>query len=164
MKSKLFFAKKVLVMALALVISMSITFLARPDVALARVGPQLPDIRAKIFAFSDPNFRNDILNLQTLGPLGKSFVRFTISNNGPGQATNFTYKAVVRLNGVKVFDPPTATITLNPGQSITFVTPIVHNASGQNKVEAKLLADIGNFVTEIDEVNNSRTFTYTVIN
>ena len=79
---------------------------------------------------------------------------FSVVNQGKVAAENFTYKLVVRdqLNNQKVYDPPAAKLTLQPGETKIFTA----NLAGQSTsyFEAKVLADIGNLVPEINESNN----------
>jgi len=151
-----------LVLSLAMALSLLPGNSTLPGRAFAQTS--LPDVRATIEAFDDQSLTGVIPNGSSSPRPARSYVRFTVKNIGTAEAKNFTFKAVVRLNGAKVFDPPAETISLIPGRSKTFVATIIHNTPGSKTVEAKLLADIGNFVKESNETNNLAEYKYTVQN
>jgi subtilase family serine protease len=88
-------------------------------------------------------------------------VNFTITNKSTAPSGNFTYKMVIRNNGAKVYDPPAAQMSLGPAESKKF-GPVNVDLSSTNKIEASILADIGNLIKEKDEANNKAEFGCTV--
>src|SRR5215510_9360608 len=80
---------------------------------LPRLAP--PDISVKIEMFEDQGCTKPMPNgsdLSYTGGAPAAFVRFTLSNSNSQNTGNFTYKRVIYRNGVKVVDPPAATISL----------------------------------------------------
>jgi len=65
----------------------------------------------------------------------------------------------IRHNNVKVYDPPAAQMTLDGGESKSFPLVMVDLRGSRNEVKASILADIGNFIKESNESNNSAEFT-----
>jgi len=121
-----------------------------------------PDISVKIEMFEDAAGTKPIpngSNLSYSGGAPAAFVRFTLSNSNSVATGNFTYKRVIYRNGVKVFDPPAATISLAKNGVMVFPMEKVYFNGNSNTVEAKILADIGNLVKETNETNNSATYT-----
>src|SRR5262245_23451770 len=121
-----------------------------------------PDISVKIEMFEDAGATKPIpngANLSYGGGAPAAFVRFTMSNSNLTQTGNFTFKRVIYRNGVKVVDPPAASITLAKGEVKVFPMEKVYFSGTSNTVEAKILADIGNFVKETVETNNSANYT-----
>ncbi|MFN0121727.1 MAG: CARDB domain-containing protein [Blastocatellia bacterium] len=131
------------------------TVVANPNLQVAA------DLEVKIEVFEESNGAKPIpqgASLPYSGGAPSSYVRFTIKNKGAAKAENFTYKMVVNRDGIKVHDPAAAQITLNPGESKVFPLVKVGLPGTTNEMEAKVLADIGNFVKETNEQNNSMTF------
>ena len=129
-------------------------------VPVPRLAP--PDISVKIEMFEDAAGQKPIpngANLSYTGGAPAAFVRFTLSNSNSQNTGNFTYKRVIYRNGVKVIDPPAATISLAKGEVKVFPMEQVYFSGTSNTVEAKILADIGNLVKETIETNNSATYT-----
>lgn len=122
-----------------------------------------PDIEVKIEMFEDAACTKVIpngANLSFSGGAPAAYVRFTMRNKVNGvKAENFTYKRVIERDGVKVVDPPAEKITLNGGETKVFAVERVYFSGTSNTVEARMLADIGNFVKELDETNNSAKYT-----
>lgn len=87
-------------------------------------------------------------------------IKFTVSNKGGQKAENFTFKMVVRRDGLKIYDPPAEKLTLNPGETKTFPMVKVNLPGTSNQVEASILGDIGNFVKESNETNNKASVSY----
>ena len=122
-----------------------------------------PDIEVKIEMFEDQACTKVIpngANLSFSGGAPAAYVHFTMRNKVNGvKAENFTYKRVIERDGVKVVDPPAEKITLNGGETKTFPVERVYFSGTSNTVEARILADIGNFVKELSETNNSAKYT-----
>jgi len=122
-----------------------------------------PDIEVKIEMFEDQACTKPIANganLSYSGGAPAAYVRFTMRNKVSNvKAENFTYKRVIERNGVKVFDPPAEKITLNGGETKTFPVQQVYFSGTSNTVEARILADIGNLVQELNETNNLAKYT-----
>src|SRR5262245_35255772 len=130
-----------------------------PQITPLRVAP---DISVKIEMFEDQGGTKPIpngANLSYSGGAPAAYVRFTLSNSNATHTGNFTYKRVIYRNGVKVVDPPAATISLAKGEVKVFPMEQVYFSGTSNTVEAKILADIGNLVKETIETNNSATYT-----
>jgi hypothetical protein len=121
-----------------------------------------PDIEVKIEMFEDKACTKPIANganLSYSGGAPAAFVRFTMRNKVGIKAENFTYKRVIERDGVKVFDPAAEKISLNGNEVKTFPVEMVYFSGTSNTVEARILADIGNFVKELNETNNSAKYT-----
>lgn len=120
----------------------------------------LPDLEVKVEAFEDAACTKAIANngymFQTM-----AWVRLTIKNKGAVAAENFTYKGVIEVDGNKVYDPAAAKMTIAANQSKQLGVVKVQLGGITDVVTAKLLADIGNFVKETNESNNSATFKFT---
>lgn len=120
----------------------------------------LPDLEVKVEAFEDAACTKAIPNngfmFETL-----AWVRLTIKNKGAAAAENFTYKGVIEVDGNKVYDPAAAKMTIAANQSKQLGVIKVQLGGTTDVVTAKLLADIGNFVKETNESNNSATFKFT---
>ena len=86
-------------------------------------------------------------------------MRFTLREKAGVIASNFTYKRVIERNGVKVFDPPAEKMTLTAKQVKVVPIEKVYFSGTSNTVEARILADIGNFVPELNETNNLAKYT-----
>ena len=164
MKNTLSITKKMTVAALA--IAMSVLNLGGSSMAQVQSQPGLkilPDVTVKIQACEDAACTKPISQGATIpysGGAPKNFIRFTVINLTGAYANNFTYKFVVRNNGVKVFDPPAAPLTLGPnGQWSTTAT--INLPSNTNSIEAKGLVNVGGFMQELPTNNNSASFTYT---
>lgn len=122
------------------------------------------DLEVTIEAFENSNGTGKISNGGLTSYSGggpKNYVRFTIKNKGPVKAENFTYKMVVRCNGLKVYDPPAAQLSLNPGETKTFPLAEVVLASTTNDVQASILANIGKLMKEANMTNNKAEFKFT---
>ena len=167
MKNTMSITKKMTVAAFAIALSVSslIAFgqvqSTRP--VLAPRPTQLPDVTVKIEACEDAACTKSIPQGSSIpysGGAPKNFIRFTVINLTGAYANNFTYKFVVRNNGVKVFDPTAAQLTLGPnGQWSTTAT--INLPSNTNSIEAKGLVNVGGFMQELPTANNSASFTYT---
>lgn len=123
-----------------------------------------PDLEVTIEAFENANATGKINNGGTTvysGGAPKNYVRFTIKNKGSVKAENFTYKMVVKCNGVKVFDPAATQLSLNAGESKTFPIVPVNLAGITNNVEADILANIMKLMKEDNMSNNKAEFKFT---
>jgi hypothetical protein len=133
---------------------------ANPDTDSAVVA----DLAVQVHATKDPPPATSyIQNGETLSYSGgapSNWVRFEISNKGK-VAGKFTYKLVIRNNGVTVLDPPAKEYSLYPGASLKLGPIEVKLPATTNKIEASILADIGNLVKESNETNNHATLAYT---
>ena len=167
MKNLLSVAKKLTITGLA--IALCVLNLSAANLAYGGNTPSapalapLPDLAVGVSAYEDQGLTKSILpggSIAYSGGAPKNYVKFVIINHGSNVAQNFTYKLVVRNNGVKVYDPPAAQLTLQPGELKTFVAE-VFLPSNTNVIDAKALVDVGNFVKESVETNNSGEFTYT---
>jgi hypothetical protein len=85
---------------------------------------------------------------------------FLVQNKGTEDAKDFAFKRVIRNNGSKIYDPPAETLNLAKNTSKQFSVSITVGAV-TNDVEAKILFDLGNRVTETNEKNNQCAFTLT---
>src|SRR5215475_4625434 len=85
---------------------------------------KMPDIEVSIAVFSDPAGKQPVSNGGWLPGCQSAWVRFTIKNKGTATAKNFFYKMVIRNNGVKIYDPPAAQMTLNSGESKSFFVKV----------------------------------------
>ncbi|HWQ33950.1 MAG TPA: CARDB domain-containing protein [Blastocatellia bacterium] len=122
----------------------------------------LPDIEVKIEASENASMTPLLNNGSSLPVQGaKIYVRFTIKNTGAVKAENFTYKMVIERDGLKVYDPAAAKLTLNANETKTFPPVEVSLPGHTNVVDARILADIGNLVQEKNEQNNKATFKFT---
>jgi subtilase family serine protease len=120
----------------------------------------LPDLEVKIEAFEDAACTKAIANNGYMFE-SAAWVRLTIKNKGAVAAENFTYKGVIDVDGNKVYNPDAAKMTLAANQSKQLAVVKVPLGGTTDVVTAKLLADIGNFVKETNEANNSATFKFT---
>ncbi len=121
-----------------------------------------PDIEVQIEMFEDQLGQKPIpngANLSYSGGAPAAYVRFTLREKAGVVASNFTYKRVIERNGVKVFDPPAEKMTLTAKQVKVFPIEKVYFSGTSNTVEARILADIGNFVPETNETNNLAKYT-----
>lgn len=120
----------------------------------------LPDLEVKIEAFEDAACTKAIANNGTMFQT-TAWVRLTIKNKGAVAADNFTFKGVIDVDGNKVYDPAAAKMSIPANQSKQLGVVKVPLGGITDVVTAKLLADIGNFVKETNETNNSATFKFT---
>jgi len=167
MKSILSIAKKMTVTALALGLSVlnlsAVSSAYGGNVPSApRLAP-LPELAVGVTAYEDQGLTQGILqggSISYSGGAPMNYVKFVIINHGPDIAQNFTYKLVVRNNGIKVYDPPAAQLTLKSGEHKTFVAAI-NLPYNTNSIEAKALVNIGGFMQESNTANNAAQFSYT---
>ena len=121
-----------------------------------------PDIEVKIEMFEDKACTKPIANGASLSYSGgapAAFVRFTLRNNVGVKTDSFTFKRVIERNGVKVFDPAASQLALNANEVKVFPAEMVYFSGTSNTVEARILADIGNFIKEKNESNNIAKYT-----
>ena len=120
------------------------------------------DVEVKIEMFEDKNCTKPIpngANLSYSGGAPAAFVRFTLRNNVGVKTDSFTFKRVIERDGVKVFDPAASQLSLNAHEVKVFPAEMVYFSGTSNTVEARILADIGNFIKETNETNNSAKYT-----
>ena len=120
------------------------------------------DIEAKVEMFEDSACTKPIpngANLVFSGGAPAAYVRFTLKNNVNVKTDNFTFKRVIERDGVKVFDPAASQLSLNAHEVKVFPAERVYFSGTSNTVEGRILADIGNFIKETNEGNNSAKYT-----
>ena len=162
MKNTMSITKKMTVAALAIALSVS-SLIAFGQVQSSTKLTLAPDVTVKVEAFEDAACTKSIPQGSSIpysGGAPKNFVKFTIINLTTVPANNFTYKLVVRNNGLKVYDPPAAQLSLGSKGSQTFVAAI-NLPSNTNSIEAKGLVNIGGFMQELPTANNAASLTYT---
>lgn len=122
------------------------------------------DLEVTVQAFEDESGQKPIASDSTV--FGKSFVwvKFSVKNRGLGNADKFTFKAVVYQNGAKTASPAAETVTLESYQSQTLPIMKISTAGRSERITARIIADIGNFVKETDESNNKMEMNFTVAN
>src|SRR5262249_46599542 len=162
MKNTLSITKKMTVAALAIALS-ALNMTSFGQVRSTSQFTLAPDVTVKIEAFEDAACTKSIPQGSSIpysGGAPKNFIKFTIINLTSVPANNFTYKLVVRNNGLKVYDPPAAQLSLGAKGVQTFVAAI-NLPSNTNSIEAKALVNIGGFMQELPTANNAGSFTYT---
>jgi hypothetical protein len=140
------------------IIVIALIGMAMPSLARA-----LPDLACSITASENKNGTQPIPNGGSISYGGgnpSNWVRFKVENKGGANAKNFVLKMVVRRDGVKIYDPPAETLSLDVGASKTY-PPVQINLPGiTNKIEASVIVNIGGFVKETVWNNNKCTFTF----
>jgi hypothetical protein len=158
--------KKITMLAFALCVTLMASTAAFAQGAQISAKPGsltiAPDIEVKIEMFEDQACTKSIANGASLsygGGAPAAFVRFTLRNNVGVKTDSFTFKRVIERNGVKVFDPAASQMALNANEVKVFPAERVYFSGTSNTVEARILADIGNFIKETSETNNSAKYT-----
>ncbi len=122
------------------------------------------DLEVTVQAFEDQEGLKLIPDGSTVTGQPYVWVRFSIKNNGLDDAGKFTSKAVIYHNGIKMTDPVTETMTIESLQSKTLPMVRLNTAGRAGRINAVLLADLGNFVKETNESNNKIEMSFNVAN
>lgn len=122
------------------------------------------DLEVTVQAFEDQAGQKPIANGSTVFDKTAVWVRFTVRNKGFVKADRFVYKAMVYQNGTKTADPMAETITLESNQTKTLPMIKLNISSRTEQISARMIADIGDFVKETNELNNRMELNFCITN
>ncbi len=136
----------------------------RTESAPAVASMAASDLEVTVQAFEDEFGQRPIANGSTAFDKSAVWMSFTVKNKGLGNAGKFTFKALVYQNGARAVDPAAETITLESHQSRTLPMVRVNTLGRSEKISARMIADIGNFIKETNEANNKMEMSIKVAN
>lgn len=90
--------------------------------------------------------------LRTGGGVTTVWVHSTVLNAGP-TAAKFSVKRSVKRYG-STYDVQAELVLLAPGEIKKYKTPIIVNYLGTGTIEAEIMADADNVISETNELNN----------